>query len=757
MLRTIAATFVSALLAGCSLLAPLPEPSRTAERLRAFPLRNLPLHQPVTVYWNENLVPFIDARDDGDAAFTLGMVHAHLRLAQMDLYRKAAAGRLAEMLGPFLTDVDHALRILGPARAAQQMELVLSPADRKWIERYVEGINFLQDHAPRLPHELRLLGVQREPWTVADVLAVSRIFGADVNWLSWFSLLPLWGTNDWPYVWDRIVRNGKMSLPSFGALPPGLPSILADMSRSGSNSVAVSSGKTSTGSALMANDPHLGIQIPNLWVIAGYRCPSYHVVGLMLPGVPAVALGRNEHFAWGGTNMRAASSDLYDVSHLPASDFTERRESIKVRWWPDREVVVRTTPFGPVVTDAPLLKDYHGPPLALKWIGYDATDEIGALLAVNRARDWNEFKAAWNGYGVSAQNILYADVKGNIGQLLAVTLPGRQFNELPGLFLDPANPRHIWKGRVKGSDLPSAFNPEQGYLASTNNIPVATSPPVGFFYSENDRIRRIREKLEHAENVDVDFMGGIQTDVTSPVARDLRDLMVGSCLDTYPRPLLLSVLSDWDGSLDAESRSALAFELVLYHLAEDYYGAHVSERATQVLVRSAGLVEMLHDDLRAESGGVCASFVLRAIREAAGEFDRWGNWGAMHRLDLRHVLLGRIPLLGAKYRYGNFPVSGGSTTLMKTAHAPTNEKHNATYGSQARHISDLSDPDANWFVLLGGQDGWLNSSRLTDQVELWRLRKYLHVPLKVETVGKLFPYRSELLPGSESPQKKNGV
>ena len=187
---------------------------------------------------------------------------------------------------------------------------------------------------------------------------------------------------------------------------------LGGLSKSGSNSLAVAGHRSDTGGALMANDPHLGILVPNVWLIAGVRSPSYHAVGLMAPGLPIFAIGRNPHIAWGGTNMRAASSDLYDVSGVPASEIVERDESIDVRWWFDSDVTVRETAWGPIVSDVPLLAEHDLPPLALKWTGHGASDEIGAMLAVSRARTFDEFRAAFDRFAVPGQNMLYADASG---------------------------------------------------------------------------------------------------------------------------------------------------------------------------------------------------------------------------------------------------------------------------------------------------------------------------------------------------------
>ena len=146
-----------------------------------------------------------------------------------------------------------------------------------------------------------------------------------------------------------------------------------------------------SGAALIASDPHLGLLLPNTWLLVGMKSPSFHMVGMMVPGLPFMALGRNPDIAWGGTNLRSANSDLFDISGLPASDITVRREPLAVRWWFDRELQIRETRFGPVISDAPMLPMPDGEMLALRWIGHDASDELTAMLRMNRARNWEEF------------------------------------------------------------------------------------------------------------------------------------------------------------------------------------------------------------------------------------------------------------------------------------------------------------------------------------------------------------------------------
>ena len=734
-------------LSACAVLAPLPKPKGLAARLESFPTRGLPLDGRVTVRWNERQIPFIEAGSDGDAAFALGLVHAHLRLGQMATARMLARGRVSEMIGPMGIDIDRGLRILSYGRAAAEIERTMDGDARLWVRRFVDGVNHYQASAAELPHDFAVLGLEPEPWTVADVLAIGRLGGTDVNWLVWADLLPLRAREDWPDLWARLVREGGTSFASFGA--PGrtaaIPPWLAGIPRSGSNSVAVAGRRSATGGALMANDPHLGIFIPNVWLIAGVRSPSYHAVGLMAPGLPIFAIGRNPHIAWGGTNMRAASSDLYNVDDLPASGIAERRERIGVRWWFDDETTVRETRWGPIVTDAPLLAKLDLPPLALKWTGHSASDEIGAMLRVSRARNFPEFRAAFDSFAVPGQNMLYADREGNIGQVMAVWLPTRR-SAPDDIFLDRDAHDASWGAMRTGADLPYSLNPETGFLVSANNRPSDTDIPVGFFFSPSDRVRRMTALIADETAVDIESLKALQQDIYMSSSVALRDLFL-SRLDGLGLTAAAEArgaeavgrLREWDGEYRRESRGAVTFEQFRHGFVRRFYVLRYGEDDGEAFAKMRRGTALLADDIAAADEATVREALAAGLRAAADGLDAFADWGDMHRLRLAHPL-SNVPLIGGRYRFAEEGVGGSSETVMKTAHGATAERHTVTYGSNARHISDLSDPDANYFVLLGGQDGWFNSSTMLDQWELWRRGEYVRVPLTPSEVRAEFPH-----------------
>ena len=743
---------MSFLIAGCAVLTPLPKESTLQQRLAAFPTTDLPLKGRVVVHWDDHQIPFVEAEHDTDAAFALGLVHAHLRLGQMEIFRRISQGRISEMGGPLATDIDHGLRILNFGRAAAEITATLPPETRDWLQGFVDGVNHYQRTAKRLPLEYAVLGLDREPWTIEDVLTFGRLAGTDVNWLVWIGALELRKRADWPQIWARLVKNGTSSITSFEGNRDlaAFQGILAGLSKSGSNSVAIAPSRSKTGAAIMANDPHLGITLPNVWLIAGVKSPSYHAVGLMVPGLPIFAIGRNPWISWGGTNMRAASSDLYDISAVPEDALTQRTEKIKVRWWFDSEVRVRESEWGPVLSDAPILNngDKPGQRFALRWTGHQISDEVGAMLRVSRARDFAEFRQAFEDFAVPGQNMLYADADGNIGQVMAVRVPGRNGSPPTDVLVKPTDANGAWKNMKSVGDLPFSLNPEDGYLVSANNRPTETKTPVGYFFSPDDRVVRMKRIITSNGKMSLDDVKGIQQDVYMTSSVRLRDVYVEriralpETLDDKTRAAV-EILAEWDGHYTVSSRGPIAFELLHGSFQREFYGRLLGPEDGPRYLRSGRIKSLLIEDMKRADPAIVEASLTSALEQLTARIDDFANWGEMHRLGIAHPL-SFLPLIGGRYEFANYPVAGSSDTLMKTAHSSESERHNTRYGSNARHVSDLSDPDRNYFALIGGQDGWFRSANFADQVPLWLSGTYITVPLRPETVRKTFPHRSTL-------------
>ena len=462
---------------------------------------------------------------------------------------------------------------------------------------------------------------------------------------------------------------GTASLPSYARDATRDFAVLRDLlmgaSRSGSNSLAVSGGRTKSGGAMLASDPHLGILLPSLWILAGAKSPSYHTVGLMAPGLPFFALGRNADIAWGGTNLRAASSDLFDISKLQADEFETREERIAVRWWFDKTVTVRDTRLGPFITDAEAIEG-GGAEVALRWLGHDPSDELTAMLRVNRARGWNDFRTALDGFSVFAQNMIYADADGNIGHVMAAHLPKRTVARPQDIVLAPED-TSAWQTILRAGDLPVAFNPPQGFITSANNRGAEADIPIGYFFSSNDRVERMSDLLADNADVTVGALSEIQRDVFRASALRLRDAIVPR-LEALPRSVirsgeelrLIDEIIGWDGYYGEESTGAAAFESFLFHFTEAFYEIGELDFYSAI---GRPLV-LIRRDVEAAPDEKIAGAIDLALGPAAESLAESRTWGERHRLVLSHPL-SFLPVIGGRYEVGEYPAAGSSSTVVE--------------------------------------------------------------------------------------------
>lgn len=728
------------------------------ERLAMIPADNLPLREPVEVYWDSHQIPYVVAANDADLAFTLGYVHAHLRLGQIKLLSMLSQGRLSEMFGPVTAKFDASLRILNLGYASEATYLSMDTESKEWLDSFVQGLNAYQERMESPPPEFSWLGLSPEPFTPIDILTIGRLAGADVNWGKLFQYLEKSTRNPdtWPETWNKIralneqgVASDVMSVSS--ASFAILTDLLASVSRSGSNSLAIGPSKTASGQALLVNDPHLGLFTPNFFLIAGAHTPNMHLVGMMIPGLPFFALGRNPHMAWGGTNMHAASSDLFDARGVPLGLVKERTENIKIRFWRDRKIRSRWTPFGPIISDIPFLNRKLEIPVTLKWVGHSPSNEIGAFLKANRASSPEEFSAAFTDYAVSGQNIVFASQEGDIGLVAAARLP-RRANRFPDhLILDPYAPQSGWNTMVSPSDFGTLMNPPEGFIASANNRPLSSDIPFGFFYGNNDRIERLKDVLKAERKWTTQEAMVLQKDTLSvsslELAKGFCSLMEHALLQHRFAPLYWE-LKGWDGRYDKESRGPVAYEATLgaFRKAFENEMTEFDLASTPTLLARIAAFDT-NDPQQSRT-------IEDAFFAASEDFQPNRKWGDIHRVKLRHYL-GNLPVFGRMFEYGDYPVSGSNQTLFKTSHSPTSDKHTTSYGSQSRFIADMSDLDNNYFVLFGGQDGWMGSQTMLDQYTMWENGDYIRIPLRPESIKASFQYHTVLTPSP--PKRKTGT
>ncbi len=429
-------------------------------------------------------VPHIFAGSMDDAARALGYLHASERMFQMDILRRVGQGRMAEIRGADLLPVDKFIRTMGFYREAESSLSALSPWAQKRLEVYAEGINaFLATHA--LPPEFLLAGDRPEPWKPADSLVIGKIEAYQLSQnfnlkLLRARLLAKFGQERANWLFPGARRGGPITtLPSIGDTHASNDRIdedlgaLTGIGKGASNEWVVAGSRTLTGKPILANDPHLDLGAPILWYLARVVTPEGSVKGATLPGAPVFVLGQNDFIAWGLTTADSNVQDLFietvdptDPSKYLTPDgpkpFETREQTIHVKGGADVPLTIRATRHGPVLSDINAdLANFAGPgkAIALAFTGLGDRDTTGeALMRVNSARNWGQFLDALRLYQTPTQNLVFADVGGDIGFLNPGLVPLRKSGD-GSTPVDGASGAFDWTGTIPFDQWPQLHNP----------------------------------------------------------------------------------------------------------------------------------------------------------------------------------------------------------------------------------------------------------------------------------------------------------
>jgi penicillin G amidase len=729
------------------------------------------LRAPVVIGRDTYGVPRIQVEGEEDMFFGQGFVHAQDRLWQMDIQRRAAAGRLSEIFGSPTVSFDRMFRIIGLRSTAEEILTGLSPGTREILESYCRGVNaFLESERGKYPAEFDLIGYTPEPWTPLDCILVARLMAWELN-LAW------WTDLTYGAIAERVGL--EKTLDILPAYPSGVPPTVRSSSFSsailgmlrtdeayrrfmgvsgfgtGSNVWAVAPWKSVTGSALLANDTHLHLLLPSHWYEAQLRCPAYSVWGMTVPGAPGVVAGRNDSIAWGVTNLMADDADFY-VERIDSSDTTRywddgawhplsvRVEQIPVRGDSAVSLVVRATRNGPIVTDVsdPVAMRRMPYVASMRWTGRETDDPFAAFLAIGRARNWSEFSDGVGKLAVPGQNFVYADVRGNIGYRCGARIPIRPGRSsllpLPGWDRSLA-----WKGFVPPERLPFLFNPPEGYVATANNKVADNMYPyhIGDLWEPPSRILRLREILgKKEERFSVQDFERLQNDTYSHHAREIVPYIYAAFSDstaTDPEDVrLLEYFRNWNFYFSRDDIATAIYQVFWIRLLNNMYRdemgnelfhdflilVNVPVRVTTRLLQEG--TSPWFDDITTASVENRDDIVRKSLREAGEELRRrlggeprdW-RWGSLHTVTLKH-LLGLQKPLDRIFNLGPYPVGGASTALTSFEY-DHNAPFEVTVGPSFRQIFDLGRAEGGRAVLAGGQSGQIFHPHYDDQTSLW--------------------------------------
>jgi penicillin amidase len=726
-------------------------------------------------------VPHIAADNAHDLFFAYGYATAQDRLWQLDYLRRAAHGRLAEILGPEAVPNDVEVRTVGIGRLATELAGRLPAATADILTAFCDGVNaVIEASRDRWPIEFDILDYAPEPWSPADSLALMKHF--------WWQLTGRLFQITGPELMKRALGDGPLyqaflrsEVHGETIIPPGenrgAPAGKAQAgsqldgaaSPPGSNNWLLSPAKSTTGKPLMASDPHTPYGAPTIWYEAHLHGAGYDVAGMGYVGVPGIIFGRNVHGAWGITNnicsqrdlfvlpMEAAHTDGYtlDGKRYAAWEHTESLHLSKNRDVTVQLVQLRFSDHGPIVN--PLLTPavQQGPPVALRWVGTEISDEIGCLLAVNRAASATEFRQALSGWACPTFNFVWADASGDIAYQCVGKLPRRA---VPGRALrSVADPQQHWQGFFSYEENPWCVSPKQGWLGTANNPVLAANedPGLGGMWTTDVRQRRIRRKLDGQAKFTLDECAVFQMDTVSERARDVVAALAQT-LEAASDPQLqkaAGLLKEWDGDMRGDSAAPAIFDAFARHWANVVLDERVSSEARDLVARHVfGLMfELLKDDpagwfapsKRPERIQTAMRLALDDLSARLGPNPAKWRWGDIHTLTLRHPL-GKRPPLSEVFDDGPHPIGGSSHTINNQWTSPTGT-YEATAGANCRIAADLGTPELRIINCLG-QSGHPGSEHYRDQLDDW-LHGRQHVQTldwkQVEAAAK---HRLELAP-----------
>lgn len=713
------------------------------------------LKQKVDVITDANGVPKIQAQNEHDLYAAQGYVQAQYRLFQMEMSRRQASGTISEVAGEAAVDQDKYFRTLGLRRAAEKSYDLYSDEAKEVLEAFAKGVNAYMQQAKEdntLPIEFKLMGFEPEKWTPLDSLTIGKYMAFDLggHWEQQafnYYLLQQFGEEkayelfpSYPQEKPVIMKEKYVSVKdklSQAIIPPAF---------NGSNNWVVSGEKTASGFPMLANDPHLGLATPSIWIQMQLQTETQQVSGVIFAGVPGIILGHNEQIAWGVTNTGPDVQQLYLEKRKPYSKATflfegewEKasiiQEPIAVKDGATIDYEVVETRHGPVISE--FVEDSgEENVLSLKWTALEATTELEAILQINKAKNWESFEKGLEKFLAPAQNFVFASKSGTIAYKANGNIPVYENGKDALLPLPGWQRENEWRGYIPFDELPIMINPEKGYIATANNKITTEDYPyhISNVWAQPYRYERIAEVLESVEEITVQGMQDLQMDSFNMQAKELTpsflQLLEGGKLSKQATEALC-LLDEWDYKDDASASQPLLFhhwhkniEKTIYQEIPDsmldlFKG---KGQSTDTLLRKAikgepsawletygGLQQVLLDSLQQS---------ITELEEKYGETISEWKWGDYHRVYFEHPLSNVHPVLEYIFNQeGPILVDGSSVTPMAASFEE--ETGIVDHGASWRFVIDMATPSKGYHIVSPGQSGHVKSRWYQDQLPDW--------------------------------------
>ena len=723
----------------------------------------------VKVFRDRYGIPHMKAESELDAFFAQGFVTAQDRLWHMEYDRRRGSGRWAEAVGESGVAQDKMMRRFRLEASAKADYQVMDPHTKDVFDAYADGVNAFITSGDALPVEYRITRLEPEPWQPWDGLTAYKVrhisMGVFESKVWRARMVREMGPEAAGKLFPGFEPGYLMILPPGSTSPGPLDEGLKELAEgaaglnhlnemdTGSNSWVLCGAETATGKPILAGDSHRALDTPSAYYQNQVACPEFDVVGLSFPGVPGFPhFGHNGRVSWSVTHTAADYQDLYverfqDGKYLYKDrwlDAETHDETIKVRDGTDVHIKITVTQHGPVIAGYP----DQGSGLAFK---YTATERASTwpeiLWRMLRVENSKELVDSMSGWVDPCNNLLFADIHGNMGYLCRGRIPIRSrvngWLPVPGWMGE-----HEWEGDIPFDELPVSINPPEGYIATANNRPVGDDYPhyIAIDFTPEFRVRLVTEGLKSLHRPTAEDMEQVHAQRVSIPA--LAYLGVVKQIDPKDAAIKAAkdLLLDWNGEMNANQvqptiysamRDAMLKEVLETNLTEKlaYDAWHPADRGLGSFSNrlKARLVAMIEQDDRSllPEGDTWPTAVARALSKAVatlserlgGDMGQW-QWERVHQARPKHNLSAAFPELAELLDPPAIPSSGDGDTPLQGGYSPANPA-TVTSLSVARYSYDPSDWENSLWVVPLGSSGHPGSPHYADQSETWRQVKMI--------------------------------
>lgn len=728
------------------------------------------LTAPVEIMRDEWGVPYIYADNELDLVFAQGYVHAQDRLWQMEFTRRIGKGTLSEILGEVTLDIDKFMRTVGLRRAAAQDWEVLDAESRALLEAYASGVNAYIQNNP-LPIEYTILSAEAIPWEPLDTLTIGKLMGWQLSGDYGLDMLRAQtiaklgddrAVNIFAFAPEGVVVppevNGYQELELVQSVAPFSALLNRPNLYAGSNSWVVSGEHTATRFPLLADDTHLGLGMPSIWYMNGLEGGRFQSVGFTLAGVPLVIAGHNRQIAWGPTNL---STDLQELFIERLNDTNSPTQYEYMGEWRNLEIIEETiivkgaepitlsvwkTHHGPIINDVEGWSDLQ--PVALQWTDLEGSRLFHALVQMNLATNWDEFRNALSYWDAPKENFVYADAAGNIGSQSVGKVPLRVPGSTGVLPVPGWTGTYEWQGYIPFDEMPFLFNPPEGYIVAANSrsIPPDNSPHVIEYYGiATFRPDMIVSVLEGNDNLTLEDFQALQGDVKALSAEAILPYLLHIEPENELQARAIQELQDWDLQYETDRIGPSVYEswqwLIQTNTLEDelgedmlfVYQLYSLAGAPQFIDLLANPDDPLFDDINTEVVETRDDIIRRSLEESLAwlqenhgeDPDEW-EWGQLHSMTFVHSPLGQtgIPLVDNLFNSQPIPAIGSDFTVNNAWYSAS-DRFEMQGGTSQRLLVDLSDWENSLGVLTTGQSEHIFHPHREDMISLWQNLEYI--------------------------------